>query len=166
VNPPSSDRSSAVRKRALARLAREQPAAYTGIYEQVRPDAAGRHHARGKAWTLLRRRHPGRYFELYAEEMAAPGSEIPAVIRTRSWQRASARLADLRAAAYRESYDGFRAQGMPHSRARERAVAVLRDSRSGLFARLLSDEYELWLAAEGNPAATGQRLEDAFPPHG
>jgi hypothetical protein len=64
----SADHSSAARKRALRRLAREQPAAYATLYQRIRPVAAGHYHARNRAWTQLRRQFPGRYQELYAQE--------------------------------------------------------------------------------------------------
>ena len=142
----SGDRSSALRKRALRRLAHEEPAAYAAIYERVRPGEKHRANARGKTWTLLRQQFPDRYFELFAEEQAAPAAEIPANIRTKSWQRASAILADLRATTYRELYDRFFAGGMPEPRAYDRAMAVLRESESELFTELLAHEYKMWMA--------------------
>lgn len=145
----SGDRSSNVRKRALRRLAHEEPAAYAAIYEKVRPGEKHRANAQGKTWTLLRYQFADRYFELFAEEQVTPAAEIPANIRTKSWRRASTRLADLRAPAYRESYEQFLAQGMPSARAAERAEAALRESSDVLFTRLLAEEYKLWLMTEG-----------------
>jgi hypothetical protein len=142
----SGDRSSNVRKRALRRLAREEPAVYAAIYEKVRPGEKHRANARGKTWTLLRHQFPDRYFELFAEEQAAPAVEIPASIRSKSWQRATASLADLRADVYRELYDQFFAGGMPEPRAYDRAMAVLRETESALFTQLLTHEYKMWLA--------------------
>jgi hypothetical protein len=95
------------RKRALRRLAREQHAAYAVIYEQVRPDAPTRYQAKDWARTQLRHRFPDRYLELYAHEQAGPGTDVTADIRSKSWQRPAARLADLRAPAYRELLGQF-----------------------------------------------------------
>ena len=142
----SANRSSIFRKRALRRLAREQPTAYAEIYEKIRPGEATAAHARGKAWTRLRRQFPDRYLELFAEEQAAPAAEIPANIRTKSWQRATASLADLRADAYRELYEQFFTGGMPEPRAYDRAMAILRETESELFTQLLAHEYKMWLA--------------------
>jgi hypothetical protein len=141
----SGDRSSNARKRALRRLAREQHAAYAEIYEQVRPAAPTRHHASERARTKLRYRYPARYLELFAEEQASAGTEVPAGIRSKSWQRAVARLADLRAPVYRELFAQFRAQGMNRPRAYARAMAALREADSDLFIRMLAEEYQLWL---------------------
>jgi hypothetical protein len=65
----SADYSSVARKRALRRLAREQSAAYTTIYQRIRPGAPSHTHARNQAWTQLRHRYPDRYRELYEEEL-------------------------------------------------------------------------------------------------
>jgi hypothetical protein len=143
----SGNRSSNCRKRALRRLAREQAASYAAIYEKIRPAEGAPVNARGKAWTMLRHQYPDRYMELFAEEQIAPAAEIPAAIRSKSWSRASARLADLRADAHRESYEQFRRQGMPDPRAWDRAVAVIREADADLFTRLLTEEYRLWLFA-------------------
>jgi hypothetical protein len=64
----NADHSSVVRKRALRRLAREQPAAYAALYERIRPSTPSHTHARNQAWTQLRRQYPRRYQELYAQE--------------------------------------------------------------------------------------------------
>jgi hypothetical protein len=75
----SADHSSAARKRALRRLAREQAAAYAALYQRIRPAAAGHYHARNQAWTQLRHQYPGRYQELYAEERRhSPPDPAPA----------------------------------------------------------------------------------------
>ncbi|HUY46288.1 MAG TPA: hypothetical protein VMV92_11255 [Streptosporangiaceae bacterium] len=146
------------RMRALRLLAREHYAEYAEIYQQVRPIAPDRYQARNRARMLLRDRYPGRYLELRAQERAGSGTDIPADIRSKSWQRAVARLADLRAPAYRELFDQFRAQGMNRPAAYDRAMAVLREADSDLFTRLLTEEYQLWLAvsavgpAEHRPA--------------
>lgn len=148
----SGNRSSGLRKRALRRLAHEEPAAYAAVYEIVRPGEKDRANARGKTWTLLRYQFPDRYYELYAEEQAAPPTGIPADIRTKSWARATASLADLRAGAYRKLYDRFFADGMPEARAYDRAVALLRETESALFTELLAHEYKMWLAVSGAEA--------------
>lgn len=145
------------RMRALRLLAREHYAKYAEIYQQVRPLTPDRYQARDRARKLLRDRYPGRYLELRAQERAGPGTGIPADIRSKSWQRAVARLADLRAPAYRQLFDQFRAQGMNRPAAYDRAKAVLREGEadSDLFTRLLTEEYQLWLAvgpAEHRPA--------------
>ena len=141
-----SDRSSNARKRALRRLARECHADYALIYEEIRPAAGRRDRARGQAWTQLRYKHPDRYLELYAEESVAPGTEIPADIRSKSWQRSVAILANLKQREYRELYEGFRALGMPKARAYDRAMAGIRKANGDLFTEILTREYELWLA--------------------
>jgi hypothetical protein len=64
----SADHSSVARKRALRRLAREQPDAYTTLYQRIRPRTPSHTHARNQAWTQLRYQYPGRYRELYEEE--------------------------------------------------------------------------------------------------
>ena len=143
------------RTRALRLLAREHYAEYAGIYEHVRPAAPDRYQARNRARMQLRDRYPGRYMELRAHEQAASGAEVPAGIRSKSWQRATGRLADLRAPAYRESFARFRAQGMNRPAAYDRAMAVLREADSDLFTRMLTEEYQLWLAVDpaGTPGA-------------
>jgi hypothetical protein len=155
----SGDRSSVLRKRALRRLSHEQYAAYSALYEQVLAEIPGlnRHHARGRAWTRLRYQFPDRYLELFALEQSGAGTEMPPDVRSKSWQRANARLADLRKAAYEPRYAEFRAQGMAASKAYDRAVAVVRDGNENLFARLLAEEYQLWLVASGAAAPAGDR---------
>jgi hypothetical protein len=75
----SADHSSAACKRALRRLAREQPAAYAAFYERIRPATPGHYHARNKAWTQLRHQYPGRYQELYDQERRhSPPEAVPA----------------------------------------------------------------------------------------
>lgn len=143
----SGDRSSDARKRALRLLAREHFADYTSIYEEVRPAAQTRYQARDLARTRLRYRFPARYLELYAQEQAGPGTDVPADIRSKSWQRSLARLADLRTPAYQKLFTQFRAEGMSRPRAADRAMAALREANSDLFARLLAEEYQLWLIA-------------------
>ena len=143
----SGDRSSDARKRALRLLAREHFAEYTSIYEEVRPAAQTRYQARDLARIRLRYRFPARYLELYAQEQAGPGTDVPADIRSKSWQRSLARLADLRTPAYQKLFTQFRAEGMSRPRAADRAMAALREANSDLFARLLAEEYQLWLIA-------------------
>ena len=80
---------------------------------------------------------------------------MPPGIASKSWQRASARLAALHPATYQESYQQFRAQPRPSARAFDRTVAILRTRDPALFTRLLTEEYQLWLtitAPAGNPA--------------
>ena len=146
------------RTRALRLLAREHYAEYAGIYAQVRPVASDRYQARNRARMQLRHRYPGRYLELHAREQASPGTEVPAGIRSKSWQRATGRLADLRAPAYRDLFTRFRAQGMNRPAAYDRAMAVLREADSDLFTQMLAEEYRLWLAvsAAGTPGASAQ----------
>jgi hypothetical protein len=156
------NRSADPRKRALRLLAREHFADYTVIYEQVRPTAQNRYQARDRARIRLRSQFPARYQELYAQEKAGPGSDIPADIRSKSWQRALGRLADLRAAAYQKRLAQFRAQGMSAPRAADRAMAALREADGDLFARLLAEEYQLWLMTAERPA----RISMADPPAG
>ena len=72
---------------------------------------------------------------------------MPAEIRSKSWQRAPARLADLQAPAYQKLLGEFRGQGMSRPRAADRAMAALREAKGDLFARLLTEEYQLWLIA-------------------
>ena len=144
------------RTRALRLLAREHYAEYAGIYAQVRPAASDRYQARNQARMQLRHRHPDRYLELHAQEQASPGTDVPAGIRSKSWQRATGRLADLRAAAYRELFTRFRSQGMNRPAAYDRAMAVLREADNDLFTQMLAEEYRLWLAvsAAGTPGAS------------
>jgi hypothetical protein len=151
----SGNRSSGFRKRALRRLAHEEPAAYAAIYETVRPGEIDRANARGKTWTLLRYQFPDRYFELYAEEQAAPANGVPADIRSKSWARATANLADLRAGSYRKLYDRFSADGMPEARAYDRAMSLLRETESALFTELLTHEYRLWLTVSAAETRRG-----------
>ena len=156
------NRSADPRKRALRLLAREHFADYTVIYEQLRPTAQNRYQARDQARIRLRSRFPARYQELYAQEKGGPGTEIPAGIRSKSWQRALGRLADLRAPDYRQRLAQFRAQGMSAPRAADRAMAALREADGELFERLLTEEYQLWLIAAERPA----RMSEADPPAG
>jgi hypothetical protein len=139
------NRSADPRKRALRLLAREHFADYSSIYEEIRPTAQNRYQARDRARVQLRSRFPARYLELYAQEQAGPGTDIPAEIRSKSWQRALARLADLQAPAYQKLLGEFRGQGMSRPRAADRAMAALREAKGDLFARLLTEEYQLWL---------------------
>jgi hypothetical protein len=133
------------RTRALRLLAREHYGEYAEIYEQVRPATPDRFQARNEARMQLRHRYPSRYLELHAQEQAGPGTNVPAGIRSKSWQRATARLADLRAPAYRDLFGQFRAQGMNQPTAYDRAMAILRDADSGMFTQMLTEEYQLWL---------------------
>lgn len=155
----SGDRSSALRKRALRRLSHEQHTAYSALYEQVLSEIPGltRHHARPRAWTRLRYQFPDRYLELFALEQSGADTEVPPDVRSKSWQRANARLADLRKSAYQPRYAEFRAQGMASPKAYDRAVAVVREGNADLFARLLAEEYQLWLTASGAAAQAGDR---------
>jgi hypothetical protein len=148
-----------LRKRALRRLSHEQYAAYSALYEQVLSEIPGltRHRARGRAWTRLRYEFPDRYLELFALEHGGIGTEVPPDIRTKSWQRATARLADLRTTAYRSRYAQLRAHGMTPAKAHDRAIAAVRDRDADLFARLLAEEYQLWLAVSGPAAPAGDR---------
>lgn len=154
----SGNRSSMLRKRALRRLSHEQYAAYSELYEQVLSETPGitRHLARPRAWTLLRRQFPDRYLELFAHGQAGIDAEVPPDIGSRAWQRASARLADLRSTDCQPRYAQFLNQGMPAPRAYDRAIAVVRNSDADLFARLLAEEYQGWLAASGAAAAAGE----------
>ena len=149
------------RTRALRLLAREHYADYAGIYEQVRPAAPDRYQARNHARIQLRHRYPDRYLELHAQERAHPGTDVPADISSKSWQRAVARLADLRAPAYRELFGRFQAQGMNRPTAYDRAMAILREADSDLFTRMLTEEYQLWLTVS---AAAAQHGSSAVPP--
>jgi hypothetical protein len=142
-----SDPTRDARRRALRLLAREHLADYTAIYEQVRPTARNSTQARDQARAQVRQRYPARYEELLAQEQASPLPDVPASIRSKSWQRSIARLADLRQVDYGRLFDRFRTQGMPRSRATARAMAALQEANQDLFDRLLSEEYELWMAA-------------------
>ena len=108
------------RTRALRLLAREHYAEYAEIYEEVCPAARDRYQARGRPRMQLRHRYPDRYLELHAHEQACPGADMPADIRSKSWQRAVARLADMCGPAYRELFGQFRAQGMNRPAAYDR----------------------------------------------
>jgi hypothetical protein len=149
------------RTRALRLLAREHYAEYAEIYEQVRAAAPDRYRARNRARMQLRHRYPDRYLELHAQERAGPGTDVPAGIRSKSWQRAVARLADLRAPAYRELFGQFRAQGMNRPAAYDRAMAILREANSDLFTRMLTEEYQLWLTV--GTAASQHRSSAVLP---
>lgn len=48
-------------------------------------------------------------------------------------------------------------QGMSTAKAYDRAVAAVREANADLFARLLTEEYELWLAVPDDPPAMGLR---------
>lgn len=148
----SRDHSSLLRKRALRRLSHEQPAAYSSLYEQVLAQTPGltRHQARGRAWTRLRYQFPDRYLELAALEHSGIDA-IPPGIRTKSWQRATARLADLCPGTYQPQFARFRADGMTPARASDRAAATVRGSNPDLFTRLLTEEYQLWLTRPQPP---------------
>jgi hypothetical protein len=165
---PVSKSADRARTRALRLLAREHYAEYAVIYEQVRVAAPDRYWARNRARMQLRHRYPDRYLELLAQERAGPGTDVPAGIRSKSWQRAVARLADLRAAAYRELFGQFRAQGMNRPAAYDRAMAILREAESDLFTRMLTEEYELWLtvgtAASQRGSSAGLPGKSTVPP--
>jgi hypothetical protein len=133
------------RTQALRLLAREYYAEYAEIYEQVRAAAPDRYSARNQARMQLCHRYPDRYMELHEQERTGPGTDVPAGIRSKSWQRAVARLADLRATTYQELFGQFRAQGMNRPAAYDRAMAILREADSELFTRILTEEYQLWL---------------------
>ncbi len=85
---------------------------------------------------------------------------MPADIRSKSWQRATTRLADPRAPAYRKLFGQFRAQGMNRPAAYDRAMAILREADSDLFTRMLTEEYELWLTV----GAASQQESSAVSP--
>jgi hypothetical protein len=146
------------RTRALRLLAREHYDEYAEIYEQVRPTTPDRFQARNEARMQLRHQYPSRYLEVHAQQEACPGTNVPAGIRSKSWQRATARLADLRAPAYRDLFGQFRAQGMNQPTAYDRAMAILRDDDSDLFTQMLTEEYQLWLtvSATATPSASTQ----------
>jgi hypothetical protein len=155
----SGDRSSLLRKRALRRLSHEQHAAYAALYEQVLAEIPGltRHQARPRAWTRLRHEFPGRYLELFALEHGGIDDDVPPELRSKSWQRACARLADLRTAAYQSRHTEFRAQGMTPQKAYDRAIAAIREDNADLFARLLAAEYQRGLAQPRAAAPAGDR---------
>ncbi|HLJ98960.1 MAG TPA: hypothetical protein VKU39_03520 [Streptosporangiaceae bacterium] len=145
----SADLSSALRKRALRKLSHEQCAAYTALYERLLAENPGltRYQARGRTWTLLRYQFPDRYLELFALERSGGAADLPPDVRTRSWRRANARLAEIRETAYRPRYAEFAAQGMLPAKAHDRAIAAVRQDNPDLFGLLLAQEYEAWLAA-------------------
>jgi hypothetical protein len=152
----NSDRSSLLRRRALRRLSRERHAIYSTLDEQVLaeiPDAA-RHQVRDRAWTRLRSKFPDRYLELFALEQGGI-DEMPPDIRTKSWQRATSRVADLCRTAYRSRYAESRAEGMTPAKAYDRAIADVRIGNADLFTRLPAEEYLLWLAVPESPAPAG-----------
>jgi len=148
-----------LRKRALRRLSHEQYTAYAALYEQVLAEIPGltRHQARPRAWTRLRYEFPDRYLELFALEQGGIGDEVPPGIRSRSWQRACARLAEVREAGYRSRYAEFRAQRMAPPKAYDRAIAAVREGNADLFARLLAEEYQRWLAVPDTATPAGDR---------
>ena len=82
---------------------------------------------------------------------------MPPGVRSKSWQRACARLAELRKPAYRARFAEFRAQGMAPPKARDRAIAAVREGNADLFARLLAEEYQRWLAQSGVAAPADPR---------
>ena len=147
----SGDHSSLLRKRALRRLSHEQHTAYAALYEQVLSEIPGltRHQARPRAWTRLRHEFPDRYLELFALEHGDIGDDVPPEVRSKFWQRACAQLAGLHATAYRARYAEFHAQGMTPQKARDRAIAAVRQDNTDVFARLLAEEYQRWLTQSG-----------------
>jgi len=136
----SGDRSSMARKRALRRLANEQRAAYRALYADTRPRTQARDQARGQALTQLRYRYPDRYLELYAQERARPGTDVPPDVRSKAWQKASGALADLLAPAYRELFGQVRARGLNGPRAYDLAITQLCNDHQDLFARVLAEQ--------------------------
>ncbi len=150
----SGDRSSSARKRALRRLAREDRATYRELYAEARPRTQTHDQARGRAFTLLRYRYPDRYLELYALERVGPGTDIPPAIRSKAWQKANRRLADLRTAAYREVFAQMRARGLNRPCAYDMAITQLRNDNAELFARLLTEEITLSLSETRTPDIT------------
>lgn len=150
----SGDRSSAARKRALRRLAREDRPAYRALYEQTRPQAGTHDQARGRALTLLRYRHPDRYLELYAQERLGPGTDAPPQIRAVAWRRASRRLAALHVPAYRELFAQAKASGLTGSCAYDLAITQLRNAHQELFVRLLATEISRWPGHHGLAVAS------------
>jgi len=150
----SGNLSSAAGKRALRRLAGEEHAACAAICEQIRP--AG-YLARERAPTRLRYRFPARYLWFCTQERAGPGTGVQAGIGGKSWQRAVKRLAGLHAPACRELPARFRARGMSQPGACDRAMTILGEAGAGLFTRMLTGGYPLWLAVAG----TGGRSASA-----
>jgi hypothetical protein len=132
-------------------MAREEHAAYAIHYEDLTREIPGltMHQARGRAWTRLRHQFPDRYLELFAEERGGVTTDIPADIRTKSWQRATARLADVHADECREQSARLVAQGMAKPKAWSRAMAAIREADADLFVKLLTEEYQLWLEVAG-----------------
>ncbi len=149
----SGDRSSAARKRALRRLAREDRPTYRVLYEQTRPQARTHDQARGRALTLLRYRHLDRYLELYAQERVGPGTDAPAEIRATAWRKASRRLAALDAPAYRDLFEQAKASGLTGLCAYDLAITRLRNTEQELFVRLLAAEITRLLARPGRAVA-------------
>jgi hypothetical protein len=147
----SGDRSSAARKRALRRLAREQRVVYRELYEQTRQRVQTHDQARGRARTLLRYRFPDRYLQLYAEEQVGPGTEVPPEVRSKAWLRASAALAELLGDAYRALFGQAHAGGLNNSCAYDMASSQLRAANQELFARLLAEEIRCSLREIGVP---------------
>lgn len=161
----SGDRSSAARKRALRRLAYEERAVYREMYEQARRDASTHDQARGRGRTLLRYRFPDRYLELYAEEQAAPGTDVPPGIRSKAWLKANAALADLRTDTYRPLFEQARADGLNNSCAYDLASSQLRTANQELFVRLLAEEIRSCLQESGvldSPAACPECAGTSF----
>lgn len=141
----STNLSSQYRRRALRRIAREQPDEYLLIYNETRKTKT-RQQSRGQALTKLRALFPDRYLELYAEEKAgASETEIPPDIRSKSWNRALARLADLRKEQYQPLFATYSAQGMSPGRASSAAMSKVRAKNSELFAKLLANEITTWM---------------------
>jgi hypothetical protein len=147
----SGDRSSTARKRALRRLAREQRATYRDLYAGTRGRTQTHDQARGQARTLLRYRYPDRYLELYAQERAGPGTNLPPHVRSKAWLKANGTLADLLAPAYRELFEQMRARGLNNSCAYDMACTQLRHHNAELFADVLTDEIRLCLAETEPP---------------
>jgi hypothetical protein len=142
---------SAARKRALRRLAREDPLTYRALYEQTRPLVSTGDQARGRALTLLRYRHPGQYLVLYAQERLGPGTNVAPQIRAAAWRKASRWLTAQRAAAYRELLGQAKASGLAGQRAHHLAIAQLRNDHQELFARLLAIQLSNLIAAASQP---------------
>ena len=143
----ASNESSKARKRALRQLAREERVVYRNLYTVIAPGAGRPDRARGQAMTQLRYQFPDRYVELYAIERAAPGADIPADIRSKSWQRAMGILADLRKVPYGKRLDQLHSEGYSHPAAFDLATAELRAAEPDLFADLLAREISMWLTS-------------------
>jgi hypothetical protein len=145
----SGDRSSAARKRALRRLAREDRPTYRALFEQVRPQVRTHDQASGRALTLLRYQYPDRYLELYAQERLGPGTNVPPEVRAVAWRTASRRLATLRFPAYRDLFGQAKVGGLTGSCAYDLAITQLRNAHQELFVRLLVTEISRWPGRHG-----------------